>query len=97
MTLILESNKTAPLKFLMIISEATLSDICTMAAPSLLVRNFTYEEQDNKVIVHTVSSPTLEIFFGVGGGNYRQEFYVQKLADPQKWNNSLSCEVKSAK
>ena len=41
MMLILESKSTAPLKFRMIISEATLSDICTMAAPSLLVRNLT--------------------------------------------------------
>ena len=39
--LILESKRMAPLKFLMIISEATLSDICTMAAPSLFVRNLT--------------------------------------------------------
>lgn len=80
MTLILESNKTAPLKFLMIISEATLSDICTMAAPSLLVRNFTYEEQDNKVIVHTVSSPTLEIFCGVGGGKLQARILPAKVS-----------------
>ena len=49
MTLIFESNKIAPLKFLMIISEATLSDICTMAAPSLLVRNFTLKEQNKNL------------------------------------------------
>lgn len=80
MTLILESNKTAPLKFLMIISEATLSDICTMAAPSLLVRNFTYEEQNNNVIVHTVSSPTLQIFFGVGGGKLQARILPAKVS-----------------
>ena len=80
MTLILESNKTAPLKFLMIISEATLSDICTMAAPSLLVRNFTYEEQDNKVIVYTVSSPTLDFFCGVGGGKLQARILPAKVS-----------------
>lgn len=68
-----------------------------MAAPSLLVRNFTYEDQDNKVIVDTVSSPAMQILSGVGEGNYREEFYQQQLPDLQKWNNSLSGEVKCAK
>lgn len=71
-----------------------------MAAPSLLVRNFTYEEQDSKVskvIVDTVSSSTMQILSRVGEGNYREEFYQQQLPDLQKWNNSLSGEVKCAK
>ena len=47
---ILESKRMAPLKFLMIISEATLSDICTMAAPSLLVRNLTWGNNNSGLV-----------------------------------------------
>lgn len=62
MMFILESKRMAPLKFLMIISEATLSDICTMAAPSLFVRNFTWDNNNSGLA--TIKSEIDHILLG---------------------------------
>ena len=47
----LHSNSSKPFKFLIIISDAILSDIWIMATPGLLVKNFIYKKKK-----HTLKS-----------------------------------------
>lgn len=89
MMFILESKRMAPLKFLMIISEATLSDICTMAAPSLFVRNFTWDNNNSGLA--TIKSEIGHILLGKWQNIFSQEkcfypFTFKQWQSPKETN-----------